>query len=176
MSRTTVPFLRSLGCIPVYKGDYDHMVDTLRLSMDVLRQSKFLLVFPEDNLLPADPQTKLKPFQRSFARLGEMYYQETGERLEFYPVTVHPSGVVMVGRPVAYDPLNALGLERHRHRGQDVAVVVDESNRAGHGRSPNSTAPARVCRRRTVSRLNMAALRQTQRCRRRYSTAAIIAG
>ena len=114
LSKLTVPFLRSLGCIPVYKGDYDHMVDTLRLSMDVLRQCKFLLVFPEDNLLPADPQTKLKPFQRSFARLGEMYYQETGERLEFYPVTVHPSGVVMVGRPVAYDPLNALGLERHR--------------------------------------------------------------
>ena len=30
----------------------------------------------------------------------------------------------------------ALGLQRHRHRGQDVAVVVDESDRTGHGQVP----------------------------------------
>ena len=74
LSRVTVPLLRSLGCIPVYKGDYEHMVDTLRLSMDVLRQDRFLLVFPEDNLLPKDPETRMAPFQRSFARLGEMVW------------------------------------------------------------------------------------------------------
>ncbi len=114
LSRITVPFLRSLGCIPVYKGNYDRMVDTLRLSMDVLQQDKFLLVFPEDLLLPADPETHMKPFQRSFARLGEMYHEVTGKRLEFYPLAVHPTGVVMVGEPVTFDPLNAVGLERHR--------------------------------------------------------------
>jgi 1-acyl-sn-glycerol-3-phosphate acyltransferase len=114
LSRVTVPFLRSLGCIPVYKGNYDRMVDTLRLSMDVLQQGKFLLVFPEDLLLPADPETHMKPFQRSFARLGEMYNEVTGKRLEFYPLAVHPTGVVMVGEPVTFDPLNAVGLERHR--------------------------------------------------------------
>jgi hypothetical protein len=114
LSRITVPFLLSLGCIPVYKGAYDRMVETLRLSMDVLRQGKFLLVFPEDNLLPADPATGMRLFQRSFARLGEMYYEETRERLEFYPVAIHPSGYVKVGEPVAFNPLNAVGIERHR--------------------------------------------------------------
>ncbi len=114
LSKISVRFLLSLGCIPVYKGAYDHMVDTLRLSMDVLRQNKFLLVFPEDNMLAKDPQTNMAPFQRSFARLGEMYYAETGRRLQFYPVAVHPDGVVMVGKPVAFDPLNPVGLERHR--------------------------------------------------------------
>lgn len=114
LSRVTVPLLRSLGCIPVYKDDYEHMVDTLRLSMDVLRQDRFLLVFPEDNLLPKDPETGMAPFQRSFARLGEMYYAETGQRLEFYPVAVHPQGLVMVGKAVAFDPLSPVGLERHR--------------------------------------------------------------
>jgi hypothetical protein len=69
LSGITVPMLRSLGCIPVYKGDYERMVETLRLSMDVLRQGKFLLVFPEDATLPADPLTRMNPFQRSFARL-----------------------------------------------------------------------------------------------------------
>jgi hypothetical protein len=114
LSRITVPFLLSLGCIPVYKGDYDRMVETLRLSMDVLRQGKFLLVFPEDNMLPADPITGMRLFQRSFARLGEMYYEETGERLEFYPVAIHPSGYVKVGKAVAFNPLNTVGIERHR--------------------------------------------------------------
>jgi hypothetical protein len=114
LSKLTVPFLRSLGCIPVYKGDYDRMVDTLRLSMDVLREGKFLLVFPEDNMLPVDPVTGMRLFQRSFARLGEMYYEETGERLEFYPVAAHPAGFVMVGKAVTFNPLNPAGIERHR--------------------------------------------------------------
>ena len=114
LSKITVPFLRSLDCIPVYRGDYDRMADTLRLSMDILRQGKFLLAFPEDNLLPADPVTGMKPFQRSFARLGEIYYEETGQRLEFYPVAVHSAGYVTVGKAVTFNPLNAVGSERHR--------------------------------------------------------------
>jgi 1-acyl-sn-glycerol-3-phosphate acyltransferase len=125
LSRLTVPFMRSLGCIPVYKGDYERMADTLRLSMEVLRQGRFLLVFPEDNLLPADPLTGMRPFQRTFARLGELYHAETGKRLEFHPVTVHPSRVVLVGKPVAYDPLNPAGNERHR-----LKDLMEESIRA----------------------------------------------
>jgi 1-acyl-sn-glycerol-3-phosphate acyltransferase len=114
LTKITVPLFWSLGCIPVYKGDYQQMVETLRLSMDVLRQGKFLLVFPEDATLPANPVTRMSPFQHSFVRLGEKYYQETGQRLEFYPVAVHSKGYVMVGKPVAFDPLNPAGLERHR--------------------------------------------------------------
>jgi 1-acyl-sn-glycerol-3-phosphate acyltransferase len=114
LSNLSVPFLRSLGCIPVYKGDYDRMADTMQLSLDILQQGKILLVFPEDSTLPHDPETSIAPFQRTFVRLGEMVYAETGQRLPFYPVAVHPKGVVMVGRPVEFDPLNRPGLERHR--------------------------------------------------------------
>ena len=114
LSKITVPFLRSLGCIPVYKGDYDRMADTLRLSMDLLRLGRFLLVFPEDYRLPADPVTGMKPFQHSFARLGEKYFAETGERLGFYPVAIHPSGYVMVGKVVTFNPTYAVGTERQR--------------------------------------------------------------
>lgn len=114
LSRITVPLLRSVGCIPVYKGEYGRMAETLQLSMDVLRQGKFLLVFPEDATLPADPVTKMNPFQRSFARLGEMYYEEIGQRLEFYPVAVHPTGYVVIGKAMTFNPLNAVGQERHR--------------------------------------------------------------
>ena len=114
LSRITVPLLRSLGCVPVHKGDYEGMQETLELSMDVLRQGHFLLGFPEDNLLPSDPLTKMRPFQRSFARLGESYYEETGQRLAFYPVAIHAAGTVRVGRPVAFNPFNRPGFERHR--------------------------------------------------------------
>jgi hypothetical protein len=115
LSKITVPFLRSLGCIPVYKSDYERMQQvTLPISMDVLRQDKFLMVFPEDNMLPRDPDTRMSPFQRTFVRLGELYYQETSERLEFYPVAIHPSGFVKIGKPLAYNPFNPVGLERHR--------------------------------------------------------------
>jgi hypothetical protein len=116
LTRITVPMFWSLGCIPVYKGDYDRMHQTLSLSMDRLRDGKFLLVFPEDALLPADPATKMSPFQRSFARLGELYFEETHERLDFYPVAVHPAGKVAIGEPVAVNPLNPAGLERTRLR------------------------------------------------------------
>ncbi|MGB8212418.1 MAG: hypothetical protein WCE68_02555 [Anaerolineales bacterium] len=114
LSKITVPMLRSLGCIPVYKGDYDRMADTLRLSMDVLRQRGFLLIFPEEISFPIDPETKMRPFQHSFARLGEMVYAQTGQRLDFYPVAIHPSGYVMVGKAVTFNPNRALGVERHR--------------------------------------------------------------
>ena len=114
LSKITVPFLRSLGCIPVYKGDYERLADTLRSNIDLLRQGKFLLIFPEDNQLPADPVTGMGPFQHSFARLGEKYYAETGKRLEFYPVAIHPSGYVMVGKIVTFNPNYAVAAERRR--------------------------------------------------------------
>jgi hypothetical protein len=110
----SVPLFYSLGCIPVYACDYERMHETMEMSMGVLREGKFLLVFPEDYRLPRDPVTKMQPFQHSFARLGEMYYAETGERLKFYPVAVHATGHLVVGKPVTFNPLNAVGPERRR--------------------------------------------------------------
>ena len=123
LSRITVPLLRSLGCIPVYKGEYSRMFETLRLSLEILQQEKYLLIFPEDNLLPADPITGMRPFQRSFARLGEMYYHQTGKRLKFYPVAIHPQGFVLVGKPVAFSAHNPVGFERNRLRALLEAAV-----------------------------------------------------
>jgi hypothetical protein len=112
--RISVPLFYSLGCIPVYHSDYERMHETLESSISVLRQGKFILVFPEDYRLPKDPVTKMPPFQHSFARLGERYYTDTGKCLEFYPVTIHTKGFLQVGRPVVFNPLNSVGLERRR--------------------------------------------------------------
>ena len=114
LCRISVPLFYSLGCIPVYANDYERMKETLEMSMAVLREGKFLLVFPEDYRLVKDPITKMQPFQHSFARLGERYYAETGARFEFYPLTIHGSGNLVVGKPVAFNPLNPVGVERRR--------------------------------------------------------------
>ncbi len=112
--KISVPLFYSLGCIPVYVHDYDRMQETLDMSMSLLSEGKFLLVFPEDYRLYKDPLTKMQPFQHSFVRLGERYYAEKGQRLEFFPVTIHGSGYLVVGKPVAFNPLNPVGLERRR--------------------------------------------------------------
>ncbi len=114
LCKISVPLFYSLGCIPVYANDYERMHETLEMSMDVLREGKFLLVFPEDYRLPKDPITKMQPFQHSFARLGERYYAETGKRLEFYPLTIHATGNLVVGKPVVFNPLTKAGVERRR--------------------------------------------------------------
>jgi hypothetical protein len=114
LCKLSVPLFYSLGCIPVYANNYERMRETLDMSMDVLREGKFVLVFPEDYRLPKDPVTKMQPFQHSFARLGERYYAETGERLEFYPLTIYATGFLIVGKPVVFNPLNPVGVERRR--------------------------------------------------------------
>ncbi len=141
--RISVPLLRSIGCVPVYKGEYERMIETLRLSMNILRDGKFLLVFPEDNLMEADPVTRMKPFQRSFARLGEMYFQETGERLEFFPVTIHSSGYVEVGKAVAFNPFNPAGLERHRLKDLLESSVRTMYLQLEHGEHTGMLTPVR---------------------------------
>jgi len=114
LSRLTLPLYQSMGCIPVWRNNYDSMHETLKLSIEVLRQEKILLIFPEDNLLPADPLTRMNPFLRAFVRLGEEFYADTGQRLAFYPIAVHPRRIVQVGEPVLHNPLAHQGEERHR--------------------------------------------------------------
>jgi hypothetical protein len=112
--KISLPLFYSLGCIPVYHNNYERMRETLEISMAVLREEKFLLVFPEDNRLPKNPLTIMQPFQHSFVRLGERYHAETGERLKFYPVTIHASGYLVVGKPIVFNPFNPVGQERRR--------------------------------------------------------------
>jgi hypothetical protein len=112
--KISVPLFYSLGCVPVYHHDYERMRETLEISMSLLRQGKFLLVFPEDYRLQKNPVTHIPPFQHSFVRLGERYYVETGKSLEFYPVTIHAKGYLVVGKPVVFNPLNLVGIERRR--------------------------------------------------------------
>jgi hypothetical protein len=144
LCRIAVPLFYSLGCIPVYRGDYDLLQEkTLPMSLDVLRKEQFLLVFPEDNRMATDPVTKMQPFQRTFVRLGEMYYHETGKRLEFFPLCIHGSGYLMIGKPVAFNPLNSVGLERRRLKDLMESSIISMYLQLEHGETSGVLTPVR---------------------------------
>ena len=110
ISLASVPLLTGLGCIPVKHGDPQE----LTASVAVLREAKLVLVFPEDPALEMDPLTQMRPFQKGFTRLGELYYDAAGQPLPFYPVAVHGSKQVMAGEAIIFDPVNPRSVERRR--------------------------------------------------------------
>lgn len=113
LCKISIPLLLSLGCIPV---PATHLAQeaTFRQSIDLLKQGKFLLVVPKDSFSVPDPRTGIGSFKRGFLHIGEMYAQETGLRLPFYPVTVHQAGLVIIGKPIEYNHLNNARMERFR--------------------------------------------------------------
>lgn len=109
----STPLLLSVGCIPVPET-HPEQEAMFQASLALLKQGKFLLIVPEDSKAEPDPLTGIQPFKHGFLRLGELYYRETGARLPFYPVAIHPAGLVIVGKPIAYNRLNEARVERLR--------------------------------------------------------------
>ena len=105
LTKITVPMLSSFDFIPVYNKSFGSFQTTLDLTLEALRKGDYVAIFPEERRPPSvpDPETKMYPFRRSFARVGEPYFKATGKNLQFYPVSVHPSGFVEVGKPVTYN-------------------------------------------------------------------------
>jgi len=142
----SVPYLEAIGGIPVYHGDGNAhgLQKTLDLSIRCLQEGNYLLIFPENPALPADPLTRMNPFMHSFARLGEMFYKETGQCLDFYPIAVHPKKYVLVGKPDAFNPLNPAGQERQRlkcvmeERIKQMYLLPDPQNWDGNLPEPES--------------------------------------
>ena len=113
ISKISVRLLCSAGCVPVWQGE--KLYDTFEKSVDLLVNGKSLLIFPEDPSKEIDPQYKMTPFKKGFARLGRLYYERTGKSLRFYPLAVHlDSYRVRVGRPIAYNSKNPAANERLR--------------------------------------------------------------
>jgi 1-acyl-sn-glycerol-3-phosphate acyltransferase len=111
--KISTPLLLSVGCIPVPET-HQEQEKTFQTSLTILKQGKFILIAPEDLDGEPDPLTGICAFKRGFLRLGELYYQEAGARLPFYPVAIHESGLVIVGKPIVYNPLINARLERLR--------------------------------------------------------------
>ena len=144
ISKITVPLLRSLEYIPIHVGAPQRIMDTLDLSVAHLRQGKFVLLFPEDRPAPINPATGMRPFQHIFVRLAEKYYEQTGECLEFYPVTIHAQRrLVQVGQLVAFHPHNPPGQERRRLKDslEETMIATYTQLEDGNGSSRPASQP-----------------------------------
>lgn len=127
LCKISTPLLLSIGCIPVPDTHLEQEA-TFRTSLEMLKQGKFLYIVPEDPKgEPIDALTGIKPFKRGFLRLGALYYQETRARLPFYPVAIHEAGLVIVGKPIEYNPFNDAKKERFR-----MVNLLEETIKAMH--------------------------------------------
>ena len=98
LSQITVRLINRVGSVAVEGPGYVP-VEAYRRSLALLVEGKNLLIFPEDNLLPADPQTGLHPFQCGFVGLCDMYKRISGAELPIYPMAVHPRNhLIAVGK------------------------------------------------------------------------------
>ena len=133
ISKVHVPLLRAIGCVPVHTTP-EGLLETFRLSVDLLAQGECLLVFPENPALPLDPHFHMTPFKKGFARLGELFYERTKKILPFYPLAVHAeSFTVRVGRPVRYNPLGDPAKERLRIKDLLERTIHEMYLRASEG-------------------------------------------
>ena len=133
ITKLHVPLLRAIGGIPVHHTP-DGLHETLRQTLDLLAQGKFILIFPEDPDLPLDSQTKMRPFQKGFARLGELYYERTRNILAFHPLAVHAeTRTVRAGKPIRYNYLNHPVSERQRIKSILEQNIRDMILQSSHG-------------------------------------------
>jgi 1-acyl-sn-glycerol-3-phosphate acyltransferase len=105
ISQISVRLLRRVGSIPVWR--FEEVIETYHISLDRLVAGQSLLIFPEDPIRPMDEQSRMRPFMKGFARLGELYFERTQQILKFYPLAVH-AGLrkVNLGKPVSFNPKN----------------------------------------------------------------------
>lgn len=95
LAKITVPMLAGLGCIPVERGAV-LTASSFRRSLELIRQGESLLIFPEDDLQPGDPQTGTRPFLGGFVQLCLLYKKQTGKSLPVYALAVHPPSQTIV--------------------------------------------------------------------------------
>jgi 1-acyl-sn-glycerol-3-phosphate acyltransferase len=145
LCKISTPLLLSIGCIPVPETRLEQET-TFQTSLELLKQGKYLLIVPEDPKADPDPLTGIKPFKRGFLRLGELYAQETNQRLLFYPVCIHEAGLVIVGKPIAYNPLNDAKLERFR-----MVNLLEDTIKAMHIEITENQAVESIFFRRKIS-------------------------
>ncbi len=144
--KISTPLLLGLGCIPV--PDARQAQEALfHCSLDLLKQQKFLLIVPENPIgEPVDPLTGIRPFKHGFLHIAELFYQETGARLPFYPVTIHEEGLVIVGTPIWYNPLNEARVERFR-----LVGILEQTIKSQHLEATENLGIQPIFSRRKIS-------------------------
>jgi len=98
LTKISVRLLQSVGAVSIDRFG-GLTTDGFRVSMKLLREGKNLLIFPEDALLPLDPDTMMRPFMPGFASLCSLFQAEQDTLLPVYPMAAHSgSEIVSIGK------------------------------------------------------------------------------
>lgn len=121
LTKISVRLLRSVGAVSIDRFG-GLTTDGFRDSLRLLHESKNLLIFPEDALLPLDPVTLMRPFMPGFASLCSMFQNTTGTLLPVYPMAAHSeSELVSIGKPEFFNQQNG-----HREAINSFCLLVEE--------------------------------------------------
>jgi 1-acyl-sn-glycerol-3-phosphate acyltransferase len=121
LTKITVRLLRAIGSVSIDRFG-SMTTDGFRHSLRLLKEGKNLLIFPEDSLLPLEPETLMRNFMPGFATLCSLFQNDMGSLLPVYPMAVHAaSETVSIGRPEFF---NALG--RHREAINAFCQLVEQ--------------------------------------------------
>ena len=125
LSKLSIPLFESIGVVPIDRFS-GWTADAFRLSLKLLHEGKNLLIFPEDSLLPLDPETRMSHFMPGFATLCSLFQREANYLLPVYPVAVHAGAeTVMIGEPQYF---HAIG--KHHQAIEDFKQQLEDRVRA----------------------------------------------
>jgi 1-acyl-sn-glycerol-3-phosphate acyltransferase len=104
LTKISVRLLRAIGSVSIDRFG-GMTTDGFRQSLRLLREGKNLLIFPEDSLLPLDPDTLMRHFMSGFVTLCSLFQADACSLLPVYPMAVHAaSEIVSIGKPEFYKP------------------------------------------------------------------------
>ena len=104
LTKISVRLLRAIGSVSIDRFG-GLTTNGFRHSLRLLREGKNLLIFPEDPLLPHDPETLMRHFMPGFATLCSLFQADEGTILPIYPMAVHAGcETVTIGTPEFYHP------------------------------------------------------------------------
>ena len=125
LSAIAVALMRGLRCVPVDRNE-GRFMPPLRRSLALLKEGRNLLVFPESNVGPVDPETRMRPFLCGFLMLCAMFREATGRDLPLYPMAVSVrQRAILIGRRIFFDPPSKRSREVRRF-GQQLQERVRE--------------------------------------------------
>ncbi len=112
IAKPCVMLMRVIKAIPVYEKSMK-LTTTWKRSLELLKQKKLLIVFPENEAIPFNEV--INEFDQGFIGLAPLYFQKTGRALRFFPVAVHKAAkAIKIGLPVSFNPQKNIASERER--------------------------------------------------------------
>ncbi|MCX7881757.1 MAG: 1-acyl-sn-glycerol-3-phosphate acyltransferase [Brevinematales bacterium] len=121
LALVVVPFLKGLGCIPVYRQSR-HIQKTFEKSLELLVRGERVVVFAED--ASQEAEDGIAPFRHGFLKLVALYGKKTGKPLQIIPVAVcEKTKKIRVGNPV-FVCEEAFSLEKRKACGYQLEKAV----------------------------------------------------